>query len=604
MLTTSHIKYINIFMSLIIYIPAIAIIYYIGMKFYRYIWPAAERPQVRLPGGNWNALWNTIKHFFMKVLIKFFGFFITIWEWVSNNYFRLGILMSFLLYLGISYGYTIGGFKNKTEGKFLMAANIGWVILGVGLALSLFNAFLTARHNKNPYPATAKFKEKAKWTFWKTFFDFEVLIGFVVLFALILLTIFLLARYKIVTDSLASLVQLFVVIGLLFAAYRWINRHPKLKEILEDNLILKLLYHIIFLIPCFIISSAKYLYKDLKATPGVVWTVLAIEIIVVMIYFVIPLLMKYFFTTNIWKQNSELTVSQAMNGLDASIYSLQQSIKKIKKGLDVDWDAILKNGTYKPDQDDILTDYLNAHGFTDAASSQNNIKILLFGVPPTFAAAKSYIQANGLILQTKEDDLVKLIQERDALEPQIKKAFTTKLLLKEAVFTDIQKNLGNFEDLLNGIKTYNYQYGLSTWIFIHEQPPNIRAANNKFTSIVNYGDRPNILFNVSKNTLQIRMKNSENQDQIIYETDKIKLQKWNNLVINYDGGTLDIFINGKLVISKPNIVPFMSYEKITVGEDNGVSGGACNIVYFSSPLSKSQIDLFYNTLKHKNPPTV
>ena len=100
------------------------------------------------------------------------------------------------------------------------------------------------------------------------------------------------------------------------------------------------------------------------------------------------------------------------------------------------------------------------------------------------------------------------------------------------------------------------------------------------------------------------MKDSADQDQIVYQTDKIKLQKWNNLVINYDGGTLDIFINGKLVVSKPNIVPFMSYAQITVGEEKGVSGGACNIVYFSSPLSKSQIDLFYNTLKDKNPPTV
>ena len=601
---TSHIKYINIFMSLIIYIPTIALIYYVGLKFKQYIWPPPPQPQVQLPMGNWNALWNTIKKFFMKILIKFFGFFVEIWDWISYNKFRLAILILFMIYLGISYGYTIGGFKNKTEGNFLVAANIGWVILGVGLALSVFNAFLSSHLNRNPFPTTASFTEKAKWTFWKTFLDFEILTGFTVLLAILLLILFLLARYKLITDSIASLVQLFVVVGLLFAAYRWINQHPRIKEALEDNLILKLLYHIIFLIPCFVISSAKYLYKDLKATPGVVWTVLAIEIVILLIYFIIPLLMKVFFTTNVWGNDSELTVSQAMDGLDASIYTLQQSIKNIKKGLDVDWNQILKNGLYKKDQDDILTDYLSAHGFTDAVSSQNNIKTLFFGVPPTFDAAKSYIQANGPILQSKEDDLTNLIQEKDDLEPKIKKAFTTKQLLKEAVFTDIQRNLGNFEDLLSGIKTYNYQYGLSTWIFIHEQPPNIRAANNKFTSILNYGDRPNILFNVSENTLQIRMKDSADQDQIVYQTDKIKLQKWNNLVINYDGGTLDIFINGKLVVSKPNIVPFMSYAQITVGEEKGVSGGACNIVYFSSPLSKSQIDLFYNTLKDKNPPTV
>jgi len=80
---TSHIKYINLFMSLIIYIPTIALIYYIGLKFYRYIWPAPQQPRVQLPMGNMNSLWNTIKRFFMKILIKFFGFFVEIWEWIS-----------------------------------------------------------------------------------------------------------------------------------------------------------------------------------------------------------------------------------------------------------------------------------------------------------------------------------------------------------------------------------------------------------------------------------------------------------------------------------------------------------------------------------------
>jgi hypothetical protein len=100
------------------------------------------------------------------------------------------------------------------------------------------------------------------------------------------------------------------------------------------------------------------------------------------------------------------------------------------------------------------------------------------------------------------------------------------------------------------------------------------------------------------------MKNSLNEDAVVYETDKFALQKWNNLVINYDGGTLDLFINGKLVVSKPNLVPYMSYSTITVGEEKGVSGGACNIVYFSNPLSRKQIEFFYNTLKNRNPPMV
>jgi len=600
---TSHIKYVNIFMSLLIYIPSLLLIYYFGKNFYRYIWPKAPGPALPVDTRGWN-LWNRFKHLLLWLLGKIFPFFIDIKDFIVNNYFRLGTVIFFIIYMGISYGYSVGEFKNKTTGKLLVASNIGWILLGIYLFFSIFNLFLKSVHRKNLYPESGSFNDKATWTFWRTFFDFEIIIAITLLLGLILLAVLLLARYRLVTDSLASLVQVFAVLGLLFLAYRWINQHPKLKEILEDNLILKILYHLIFLIPCFIISTAKHMYKDLKSTPGVVWTVLAVEIAIVFVYFVLPLITKAAFTTNFFNRRPDLTVSQAMSGIDASIYSEQQTVKALKKGLDVDWKGILNNGLYKMDQDDILTDYLHAHGFKDMASSQNQLKTLIFGVPPTFAAAKSYIQANGPILQDNEINLTNLIQERDALEPKMKKAFDTKQLLNEAVFTDIQRTLGNFEDLLNGIQTYNYQYGLSAWIFIHEQPPSERYANNKFTSIINYGDRPNILFNVSENMLQIRMKDSFDKDKIIYQTDKIDLQKWNNLVINYDGGTLDLFINGKLVVSKKNVVPYMSYATITVGEEKGVSGGACNIVYFSSPLSKNQIDLFYNTLKDKNPPAV
>lgn len=602
-MATSHIKYVNIFMNLLIYVPSMLLIYYFGIKFYRYIWP--KPPSTPLPEDKRSLhLWARFKHFLLWILGKVFPILIDIKDFIVNNYFRLGALIFFIIYLGISYTYTVGGFKNKTEGNLLIASNIGWVLLGIYLAFNVFNLFLKSVHIKNKYPENASFKDKAKWTFWRSFFDFKVIIGITLLLALVLLVVFLLARYSLVTQSLAALVQVFAVLGLLFLAYRWLNQHPKVKRALEDNLILKILYHLIFLIPCFIITSAEHMYKDLKSTPRVVWTVLAIEMALIFVYFIAPVITKAFFTTNLLNRRDELTVPQAMDGIDASIYTDQQAIKKIKKGMDVDWKNILKLGLYKKDQDDVLTDYLHAHGFTDIKTSQNKIKTLFFGIPPTFEAAKSYIQANGPILFEKESSLANLIQERDTLEPEMKKAFDTKQLLNKAVFTDIQRVLGNFEDLLSGIQTYNYQYGLSAWIFIHEQPPNERFANNQFTSIINYGDRPNILFNVSENKLQIRMKNSLNEDVVVYETDKFALQKWNNLVINYDGGTLDLFINGKLVVSKPNLVPYMSYSTITVGEEKGVSGGACNIVYFSNPLSRKQIEFFYNTLKNRNPPMV
>lgn len=600
----SHIKYVNLIMNVIIYVPIIVLIGYFGMKFYHYIYPYGGAPVYGAPRPRGWQMWDWIKRTFMQLLIKVFGVLLNVKDFFKANYFRFFSLIFLVIYLGVTYAYTSGGYKNSLEGNYLVFANIIWALIGAFTIFSVFNLFLKGRRRENPYPQGGSTGDKASWTFWRTFFDFKIILGFTLVLALLLLIIFLLARYRIITASLASLVQICAVLGLLFLAYRWVNQHPLWLEAIEDNLLLKLLYHILFLIPCFIISSVKYLYKDLKGTPGFVWSILGVEVAIIFTYFILPILATFFYTTNFSSRDGKLTIQQATDGLDTSILTLQHSIKKIKNGLDVDWDNILQDGLYKTDQDDILNDYLTAHGFKDAVTSQKSIKTLFFGVPVTIAAAKSYIQANGSRLATQEIEVTNLIQERDNLEPKMKKSFETKQLLDKAVYTDIQRTIGSFENLIQGIHSYNYRYAVSAWVFLHEQPPNERAANNRFTSIINYGGRPNILFKASENTLQIKMKDAMNKEKIIYQTDTLPLQKWNNLVINYTGGTLDIFINGELVASISNIVPYMSYSAITVGEENGVSGGACNIIYYSNPLSKRQIDLFYNTLKNKNPPTV
>ena len=98
--------------------------------------------------------------------------------------------------------------------------------------------------------------------------------------------------------------------------------------------------------------------------------------------------------------------------------------------------------------------------------------------------------------------------------------------------------------------------------------------------------------------------NSGFEEIIIHKENGILLQKWNNIIINYYGGTLDIFINGKLIKSKINVVPYITNTALTVGQDNGISGDICNLIYYKSPMSKSDIYRMYNIFKHKNPPVI
>ena len=98
--------------------------------------------------------------------------------------------------------------------------------------------------------------------------------------------------------------------------------------------------------------------------------------------------------------------------------------------------------------------------------------------------------------------------------------------------------------------------------------------------------------------------NSEFEEIIIHKENGILLQKWNNVIINYYGGTLDIFINGKLIKSKINVVPYITNTALTVGEDDGISGDICNLIYYKSPMNKTDIYRMYNIFKNKNPPVI
>jgi len=96
----------------------------------------------------------------------------------------------------------------------------------------------------------------------------------------------------------------------------------------------------------------------------------------------------------------------------------------------------------------------------------------------------------------------------------------------------------------------------------------------------------------------------DNGNRIIYTNKNVLLQKWNNIIIQFNGGTLDIFLNGELVKSSIEVIPYMKLDALNIGSDRGVNGGICNVVYYKKPLSITNIYYIYNNVKNKNPPIV
>lgn len=209
----------------------------------------------------------------------------------------------------------------------------------------------------------------------------------------------------------------------------------------------------------------------------------------------------------------------------------------------------------------------------------------------------------------------------------------------------------------------NYSYALSFWLFVHPQSGHVKDCNN----VINFDNRPQILYcpvykkipegelvdyiddkgnkitkaKVTKSTLlpnntanytlksimdgktysevhhsNIKYKypysvlkfvlgsGTNNTTPKEYTMPNLKMQKWNNIVVNFIDGTYDLFVNGEMVNSFQGVMEDFNYDNIKIGEDNGVSGGIANILFYKNYLTKDKIISNYNLLKNKNPPII
>jgi len=163
---------------------------------------------------------------------------------------------------------------------------------------------------------------------------------------------------------------------------------------------------------------------------------------------------------------------------------------------------------------------------------------------------------------------------------------------------------------------YVYNYALSFWVYINPQPTNVSKTGDTSMSILDFESRPNVMYDIASNKFIIRTqirpnlgsKSGKTSDIILSEP---LLQKWNHIVLNYYGGTLDVFVNNELEKTVDNIIPEQDTgnSKITSGkgasvDSLGINGGLCNVVYYNKTLSKSDIYWIYKSLNTKSPPVL
>jgi hypothetical protein len=140
---------------------------------------------------------------------------------------------------------------------------------------------------------------------------------------------------------------------------------------------------------------------------------------------------------------------------------------------------------------------------------------------------------------------------------------------------------------------FKYSYGISFRFFIEAQPQNVGGAYAKFVNILDYGGKPSIKYKGASNELKIsfRLKDENEREILLY--DDLKYQKWNHFIVNYDHGTVDVFINNKLVATEQGIAPYMIHDEVVVGENNGINGGIKDVKYFPEPIDLKTINYLF-----------
>ena len=208
------------------------------------------------------------------------------------------------------------------------------------------------------------------------------------------------------------------------------------------------------------------------------------------------------------------------------------------------------------------------------------------------------------------------------------------VILQDPVSLSTVKSLGTYSKL-NGIEdesaipvlsqvgVFNYTYAVSFWLYLDSSTASV--SDNYYT-VMNYNDMPHIMWNPKKATMIFTVKNNtvdpdagtntddvaetgsvgdvaKNGNRVILTLASLAMQKWNNIVVNYVNGTLDIFVNGDLIQSSRNVVPEMTYGELSIGSAN-LAGKVCNVVYFNYSLEMKNVHYLYNLVKDTNPPII
>ena len=148
------------------------------------------------------------------------------------------------------------------------------------------------------------------------------------------------------------------------------------------------------------------------------------------------------------------------------------------------------------------------------------------------------------------------------------------------------------------LPTNIYHYSLTAWVYFQ------KVASRDFQLIYSFGTRPSLYYDPVTSSLMVIVDYGSECEKILYKTTNVLYQRWNFIVMNYNYGTLDLFINNHLVGTYPNVVSYLNPEDMLIvgSTKNKNIGGICNMKYYELPIGSRKINNIYKAFHNKKIP--
>lgn len=307
----------------------------------------------------------------------------------------------------------------------------------------------------------------------------------------------------------------------------------------------------IFFIPCLLHDFTVYLKTEFTTTPSVTYVLLLLEVVLIVLYVYLPML----FTSGLY---NSVTI------LDRPKFLQNRNV--------------LANGNDLPKTDKNLH-YVNY-----------SISLWLFLNNQELSKFKKHIFSYGT-----DKFRIEYITERDSINESVTESLDKSFKLKITLLKN--DKCENLVDMLENDTAF------SDASFV-----NVNLLHEKYNENCAYMSYDDFTYNMildSNNDTEWRvsLETLEMKSEISTYID-IEFQKWNNIVVNYNNNTADLFINGVLVFSEnyANMYPVYKDTDIIAIGDEHMSGAICNIEYHNKVLTESDIITYYNLLINQNPP--